>query len=124
MPHPVDVHVGLRIKTRRMLVGMSQANLGQAAGISFQQVQKYERGTDRISASRLYEFARCLGVQPAYFFDGLPIAVPADNKASTIPTDRETLRLLRGFLRIGSPALRRQALALVTAMGQHYPHPR
>ena len=108
-----------------MLIGMSQANLGQAAGISFQQVQKYERGKDRISASRLYEFSRCLGVEPAYFFEGLPFAVPVESSTPLplpLPNDRDTLRLLRSFLRIGDPTLRRRALALVMAMGQHDPY--
>jgi transcriptional regulator with XRE-family HTH domain len=105
-----------------MTIGMSQANLGQAAGISFQQVQKYERGKDRISASRLYEFARCLGVEPAYFFEDLPFAVPVENSPLPLANDRDTLRLMRSFLRIGDPTLRRRALALVMAMGQHYPH--
>ena len=70
-PHPVDIHVGRRVSERRRSLGHNQTDLGQALGITFQQVQKYERGTNRISASKLWEAARFLGVDIAYFFEGL-----------------------------------------------------
>ncbi len=69
-PHPVDVFVGRKLRMRRTILGMSQSELGDAIGISFQQVQKYERGTNRISASKLWDFSKALDVAPAYFFDG------------------------------------------------------
>lgn len=69
-PHPVDVFVGRKLRMRRTIMGMSQSELGDAIGISFQQVQKYERGANRISASKLWDFSIALGVTPAYFFDG------------------------------------------------------
>jgi transcriptional regulator with XRE-family HTH domain len=69
-PHPVDVYVGRKLRMRRTILGMSQSELGDAIGISFQQVQKYERGANRISASKLWDFSRALDVTPAYFFDG------------------------------------------------------
>lgn len=70
--HAVDCHVGARVRLRRRAVGMSQAQLAQAIGVTFQQVQKYEQGTNRISASKLFEIARTLGTSVAYYFDGLP----------------------------------------------------
>ncbi len=72
---PIDVHVGARLRQRRTLLGMTQTNLGDALGLTFQQVQKYERGTNRISASRLYDLARLLDVTVEYFFDDMPAAV-------------------------------------------------
>jgi transcriptional regulator with XRE-family HTH domain len=70
-PNPVDLHVGARVRMRRKLLGVSQEKLADALGLTFQQVQKYERGANRVSASKLFEIARFLDVPPAYFFDGL-----------------------------------------------------
>lgn len=72
-PHPVDVYVGRKLRMRRTILGMSQSDLGDSIGISFQQVQKYERGSNRISASKLWDFSRALKVTPSYFFDGFPV---------------------------------------------------
>src|ERR1700754_5359952 len=71
--HPVDVHVGARMRQRRSLLGMSQTNLGSAVGLTFQQIQKYERGSNRIASSRLFEFAKVLDVPVSYFFDEMPV---------------------------------------------------
>ena len=71
MPHPVDVHVGKRVREARAMKGMSQTALGNALGISFQQVQKYEKGNNRIGASRLWDISKVLDVSTAYFFEGL-----------------------------------------------------
>ena len=71
-PNPIDSHVGARLRMRRTLIGMSQEKLGAALGITFQQVQKYEKGANRIGASRLQDIARVLQVAPAFFFDGAP----------------------------------------------------
>src|SRR5882762_7396194 len=70
--HPVDVHVGARMRQRRTLLGMSQEKLGTAVGLTFQQIQKYERGSNRIGSSRLFEFAKVLDVPVSYFFDEMP----------------------------------------------------
>lgn len=70
--HPVDVHVGTRLRQRRSLLGISQTKLGESVGLTFQQVQKYERGSNRVSSSRLFEFAQILDVPVSYFFDELP----------------------------------------------------
>ncbi len=82
IPNPVDVHVGARLRVRRTLLGMNQTKLGEAIGVSFQQMQKYERGTNRISASRLYDLARLLDVPVEYFFDDMRIKSP-DSKRGT-----------------------------------------
>lgn len=81
----VDRHVGQRIRARRKALGLSQASLGEALGYSFQQAQKYENGANRVSASKLYETARCLGVPVSYFFEGLPD--PTDTEAAQINPD-------------------------------------
>src|SRR5580704_10330503 len=69
---PVDAHIGQKIRTRRNLLGLSQTELANAAGITFQQIQKYERGTNRVGAGRLQQFSDALGVPPSYFFEGAP----------------------------------------------------
>ncbi len=81
-PSPVDVHVGARMRQRRVLLGMTQTKLGEGFGMSFQQVQKYERGTNRISASRLYDLSRVLDVSIEYFFDEMPPEVAASSQAT------------------------------------------
>jgi len=99
--HPVDIHVGQRLRTRRRLAGFSQSELAAASAITFQQVQKYERGSNRISASRLVEFSRTLKVHPAYFFDGLaeidqgePPPSAADWARKTLAEDFDMIRLI------------------------------
>ncbi len=82
-PHPVDVHVGARVRMRRTLLGMTQTDLGDAVGLTFQQVQKYERGTNRISASRLYDLARVLDVSIEHFFEDMSPEVAARSPAAT-----------------------------------------
>src|ERR1700734_1642049 len=72
-PNPTDKHVGARVRMRRMMLGMSQEKLGEALGLTFQQVQKYEKGTNRIGASRLQQISRTLNVPPSFFFDGAPL---------------------------------------------------
>ncbi len=80
---PIDVHVGARLRQRRTLLGMTQPNLGDALGVTFQQAQKYERGTNRISASRLFALSRVLDVPVEYFFDDMPTAVAASSPAQS-----------------------------------------
>ncbi len=82
-PNPVDVHVGLRIRLRRKELGVSQEKLAEAIGLTFQQVQKYERGSNRISASRLLEFSKVLDVSIPYFFDEMPTHALAGGPASS-----------------------------------------
>jgi transcriptional regulator with XRE-family HTH domain len=134
-PDPVDIHVGSRIRTRRILLGQSQENIASQLGISFQQLQKYESGANRISASRLYDVAYILDVPVAYFFDEMPETVrypdgegksmPADGNAEThalpIPAvlqNRTTLDLIRDFYRIGSSHQQRCVLDLIRAMAE------
>ncbi|WP_291007584.1 helix-turn-helix transcriptional regulator [Ferrovibrio sp.] len=130
--NPVDVYVGSRLKMRRTYVGMSQERLGQYVGLTFQQIQKYEKGANRIGASRLYQFSHILGVAPAFFFDGIDgqpnlnpvpgLSEPPQNPIapSPMPPDplmsRENLELLRAFDAIRNPALRRRVLDLVRSM--------
>ncbi len=121
----VDEHVGNRVRLRRKLLGMSQTTLGQALGIAFQQVQKYERGTNRISSSTLYAISRVLDVQVSYFFDGLPmpgatapVAVQTNGGRVTHDPmrDPEIIRLVAAYYRIGDEEMRKQLLMLVRSV--------
>ncbi|MDO8607887.1 MAG: helix-turn-helix transcriptional regulator [Phaeospirillum sp.] len=118
MIDPVDVHIGARVKLRRKLMGLSQTQLGAAIGLTFQQVQKYERGTNRIAASTLHHLARALDVPVSFFFDAmeeemrLPPAAPEN-----VLMRRESLDLMRHYYRIPDE-LRRQVYELVRAMGR------
>jgi len=138
LPSPVDVHVGARIRQRRTVLGMSQEKLGDALRLTFQQVQKYERGTNRVSASRLYDLCRVFKVSPDYFFDGLPnfgVASPAyasrriaspvfaaaeDEAAALIdeppPLAPDEAELLASFSGITDPDIRRRVLDLVKSI--------
>ncbi len=106
-PDPVDIRVGAHVRAQRLLSGMSQETFARRLGISFQQLQKYERGTDRISASRLYRMAMILGVPIDDFFDH------PDHELLPPTVKREGLELVRAFRRIGSPSLRRLLCGLV-----------
>ena len=131
-PDPVDIYVGGRIKLRRTLMGMSQERLADALGLTFQQVQKYERGANRVSASRLKHIAQALGVSIAWLFnekaDPAPVgagAAPgfAESQAGfgdaidEILQRRETLDLVRAYYRISSPAARKSVYDLVKSLG-------
>jgi transcriptional regulator with XRE-family HTH domain len=123
-PNPVDVHVGSRVRLRRTLLGMSQEKLGDAIGLTFQQVQKYERGANRIGASRLYDLARVLDVPVAYFFeelsDGSATAGTGDHATEPFQSNpmmkRETLELVRAYLRITDPQIKRRLFELAKAL--------
>ena len=128
-PHPVDVHVGARVRVRRTLLGMTQTDLGKAIGLTFQQVQKYENGKNRISASRLCDLCRVLDVSIEYFFEDMPPEVaaisPATKRRSKAkePVDfdpmvnRETLELVRAYYKIEDADVRQQVSLLTKAMG-------
>jgi transcriptional regulator with XRE-family HTH domain len=133
-PNPIDVHVGARVRLRRTLLGMSQERLGEAIGLTFQQVQKYERGANRVGASRLYDLSRVLDVPVSFFFDDIaPIdgnggngAAAALNESPTAgyETDpmvrRETLELVRAYYRIPDQQIRRRLFDLTKAIANAY----
>lgn len=134
-PDPADIHVGSRLKIRRTLLGMSQEKLGEAVGLTFQQIQKYERGANRIGASRLYQFAQILNVPVAYFFEDMPDRAADEDKAVGLahpPQEayegenqmdrRETLELIRAYYRILDPAVRKRILEVVRALGDESDH--
>lgn len=131
-PHPVDVHVGKQLRMQRIIMGMSQEALAKAVGITFQQVQKYERGVNRMSASRLFEFAKVLNVPVSYFFEtmdegagkttGAALALKGvregeagDFEAEQVFT-RESLELMRCFHRVKNPMVKRRVVELVRAV--------
>lgn len=127
-PNPIDIHVGARLRLRRTLLGLSQEKLGEAVGITFQQLQKYERGANRISASRLFNLSQVLGVPVGFFFDDMPdpdaMATAAENDLPPSSTAeevdsmarRETLELVRAYYRINETAVRRRAFDLIKAL--------
>ncbi|MCF2869998.1 helix-turn-helix domain-containing protein [Octadecabacter sp. G9-8] len=110
MKHPVDVHVGKRIRHRRWVSGTTQQQLADQVGIKFQQIQKYETGMNRVSASRLWDIAAALGVEVAFFFEGLDgDMIPTDHAGmpSDILSDKEALDLLRSYYAIPENQRRR-----------------
>ena len=128
-PNPIDIHVGKRVRLRRTLLGMSQEKLGKAINVTFQQVQKYERGTNRIGSSRLYQLSQVLDIPVSYLFDDLPIEITArkspgltDVKVASFQGDplvkRETLELVRAYYRITDPSVRKRVFELVKAVAK------
>ena len=139
-PSPVDVHVGARIRLRRTLLGMSQERLGDALGLTFQQVQKYERGVNRVGASRLFDLSRILDVPISFFYDNMPsgqasaplsgsspVAGFAEGQdayggaADELMNKRETLELVRAYYRIADPTVRKRMFELIKSMGAPIP---
>src|SRR5260370_11894582 len=121
----IDAYVGARLRMRRVMLGMSQSTLGKHLGVTFQQVQKYEKGANRISASRLQQTARVLDVSPSYFFEGAPAQQPtagglaAESQQSFVVdflATAEGVHLNRAFLRIPDPKVRRRIVDLVVAL--------
>ncbi len=124
--HPVDVHVGARLRQRRTLLGMSQTALGNAGGLTFQQIQKYERGSNRVSSSRLYEFAKILDVPVSHFFEEMSAEIAKGRRKpgrptakvaqADVTTKRETLELVRAYYKIRSDGVRKQIRNMVLAL--------
>ena len=123
--NPIDVHVGSRVRLRRMLLGMSQEKLGEFLGLTFQQIQKYEKGINRVGASRLFDLAKVLGVNVQFFYDELPGSPgdrppgfaerPAESYAVEFLGSREGLELNKAFARITDARVRRSIVELVRA---------
>jgi transcriptional regulator with XRE-family HTH domain len=126
--NPIDVHVGSRVRLRRTLLGMSQEKLARAVGLTFQQIQKYERGANRIGASRLFQLTQVLDVPVSFFFDDMPSDVGneipglAEGSAATFEQSdlarRETLELVRAYYKITNSAVRLKLFALTKALGR------
>jgi transcriptional regulator with XRE-family HTH domain len=133
--NPVDVHVGTRVRLRRTLLGMSQEKLGQAVGLTFQQVQKYERGVNRISAARLHKLSQVLDVPVLFFFDDMPpdlagtsgssmsgmSETPVESFEVEAMSRRETIELVRAYYRISDPLVRRRIGDLVKSIAGPIP---
>ena len=128
VPNPIDKHVGSRVRMRRMLLGLSQEKLGEALGVTFQQVQKYEKGMNRIGASRLQDIAKILDAPPSFFFEGAPTQAAAaapqggfsEGQSATFVVDFlstvEGLQLNKAFAAIKDPKVRRRSVDLVVAI--------
>jgi transcriptional regulator with XRE-family HTH domain len=131
VPNPIDRYVGSRVRMRRVILGMSQEKLGEALGLTFQQVQKYEKGANRIGASRLQQISRTLDVPPAFFFEGAPsfeaaaggpqsrLGVGEDSNTSYVAdflSTAEGLHLNMAFARIHDPKVRKRIIDLVAAL--------
>ena len=124
-PNPIDIHVGSRVRLRRTMLGMSQEKLGESLGITFQQVQKYEKGTNRVGASRLQNIAAILNVPVSFFFEDAPgEAAPIgmqENAATYVVnflSSSEGLQLNRAFVRIADPKVRRRVIDLVRSLAE------
>jgi len=131
-PNPVDVHVGQRIRQRRTLLGMSQEKLGEAIGLTFQQVQKYERGANRVGSSRLFDLSQVLDVPIVYFFEDMPGDVQRRSPAKLMgvstpePVEyeadpmmrRETLELTRAYYKIPDKGARKRLAELVKSLAK------
>ncbi len=132
-PSPIDVHVGARIRLRRTLLGMSQERLGEALGLTFQQVQKYERGANRVGASRLFDLSRVLDVPISFFFDDMPAPLAGSHGGQShgralgfaesqegfgddTMSRRETLELVRAYYRITDPSVRKRVFDLIKSL--------
>jgi transcriptional regulator with XRE-family HTH domain len=113
----MDRHVGARLQMRRIILGLNQSQLGKAVGITFQQVQKYENGVNRVSASKLYQFASALGVPVLFFFEGVGLKPGGEHRAGRQEKDplqkRETLQFVRALGRISSLAVRKSLTDLI-----------
>lgn len=126
-PNPIDTHVGNRIRLRRNMLGMSQEKLGESLGITFQQIQKYEKGANRVGASRLQAIATIMSVPPSFFFEGVPgsdqpspsgLAEDSSiNSAMEFSLSSEGLQLNRAFAKIADAKVRRKIIDLVRALG-------
>ena len=132
-PNPMDTHVGSRVRLRRMVVGMSQEKLGEKMGLTFQQIQKYEKGTNRIGASRLFQLSQILDVPVQFFFEDAPIQAVnlrgvtmapgfAESKTEAFLLDflnsRDGLELNRAFVKITDPKVRKRVVDLVRALSE------
>ena len=131
-PNPIDVHVGQRIRQRRTLLGMSQEKLAEAIGLTFQQVQKYERGANRVGSSRLFDLARVLEVPIAYFFEEASVANKSPSRLMGVSETRmqpyvsepdplarrETLELVRAYYRIDEIRVRKRVFELTKALAK------
>ena len=124
-PNPIDKHVGSRVRMRRMMLSMSQEKLGDALGLTFQQVQKYEKGTNRIGASRLQQISQILQVPVSFFFEGAPLPAGQVDQLGEAPSPAyiadflatsDGLALTKAFMRIKDPKLRRRIVDLVEQM--------
>jgi transcriptional regulator with XRE-family HTH domain len=130
VPNPIDVHVGGRVRLRRTLLGMSQEKLGEAVNLTFQQIQKYERGANRIGASRMFELSQVLDVPVSFFFDDMPEEYKTtegvreramrDHEQSSYEPDplarRETLELVRAYYKIEEPKVRKRLFELTKSL--------
>lgn len=126
-PHPVDIHVGSRLRLRRMMLGLSQSRLGESVGLTFQQIQKYERGANRMGASRLYELARILDVPISYFFEEMPSTIAKTAPAGDVEiasgqaklssaTDMPGLRVLSAYHRVGDRRVQKAVYDLMQSI--------
>ena len=124
--NPIDRHIGARVRQRRVILGMSQTELTQGLGISFQQIQKYEKGSNRISGSRLQQFADKLGVEPAYFFAGAPSSgitkqgheLVDDHAVADFIGSRQGLTFIRAYSKIERANIRNRLVDLAAAIAQ------
>lgn len=124
-PNPIDIHVGSRVRLRRTMIGMSQEKLGDALGITFQQIQKYEKGANRVGASRLQEISRVLNTPISFFFEDAPGSpgsgegfqeTTSTNYVVDFLSSSDGLQLNKAFVKIEDPKVRRKLVELAKAL--------
>lgn len=129
MPNPVDIYVGSRLKQRRTMLGLSQNKMGDLIGVTFQQIQKYEKGVNRIGSSRLYQFSKILLIPVSYFFDGYDESEEGQNSSGMVRVaereesfryedldNKEIAHLIKNFIRISNPAVRKSVISLAKSL--------
>lgn len=122
VPNPVDKHVGSRVRMRRLMLGMSQEKLAHGLAVTFQQVQKYEKGINRVGAGRLQHISHILQIPAAFFFDGSPHGeAPSPAHVSDFVTTADGLALMQAFMRIEQPSLRQRIVQLVEEIASDNP---
>jgi transcriptional regulator with XRE-family HTH domain len=130
--HDIDGYVGKRLKQRRTVMGLSQEVVAKSVGITFQQVQKYEKGSNAMNSSRLYEFSRVMNVPVAYFFEGIEQSISSHNVTTgfaetpamafeheSMASDRESLEMMKSFKRIKEPVVRKRLADLLRAVAEN-----
>jgi len=116
MYHPIDIHVGKRIRFKRKMVGLTQSDLGEKVSLTFQQIQKYEKGENRVSASKLFQIAQILKTSVSFFFEGYKENVANDSMEDITIDDKQSINLVQSFKAIKNPKLKKRIMMLIDSV--------
>jgi len=118
MFHPIDVHVGKRVRFKRKVMGYTQSDLGEEVGLTFQQIQKYEKGENRISASKLFQIAQTLNTCVSFFFEGYDKVKESNADEKTLVDDKQSINLVQSFKAIKNPKLKKRIMMLIDSVSE------